>query len=489
MLLSKILNSVNAIKVFGSPELIEVKGISNNSSEIERGWIFVAIKGQKKDGHDFIPEVINKNAAAVVMEDDCFPDEIFAHSNCVKIIVKNSRKAFAEFSTTFYDNPSTKLHLIGITGTKGKTTTAFITKQIFDYANTQCGLLGTIANYIGNDEIPAKLTTPETNVINSLLKKMVDNGNKACVMEVSSHSLELHRVTNLKFSCAVFTNITQDHFDFHKTFDAYLLAKKKLFDGLYENAKLIFNIDDANAHRIIADSKAQKFSYGTSDSADFKIKNIKYDLDGTQFNLVNKDFTEEFHLPLIGNFNAYNATAAIVSAYLFGIEIKIIKEAVSLTKQVPGRFEVIKHQNKKVIVDYSHTTDSLRQALEAIHHLTQDEKIYCVFGCGGNRDKLKRPDMGKVASELSDFVYVTSDNPRDEEPMKIIDDIIQGISRKNYVIEENREEAIRKAICESERNSVILIAGKGHENYQEIHGIRKYFSDKETAIKYLELCR
>lgn len=488
MKISEILNSVNVIQVIGNPGKVEVKAISNKSNEIEEGYVFVAIKGMKKDGHEFIPEAISKKAAAIILEDDKLPDEIFLQSNCVKILVKNSRKAFAQFATALYSDPSSKLNLIGITGTKGKTTTAFMIKQILDFSGNECGLLGTIANYIGKDEIPAKLTTPETNVINEFLGKMVERGSKACVMEVSSHSLELYRTEGLKFSFAVFTNITSDHFDFHKTFESYLSAKKKLFDQLSESANIVYNLDDLNSGKLLSNSKAKKYSYGMNPDADFVISDIRYDLNGTAFKIKSKLFEKDFTIPLIGVFNAYNAAAAIITSFVLGIKIEIIKEAIAKVKQVPGRFEVIKNKKKTVIVDYSHTTDSLRQALQAVHHLTKSKKIYCVFGCGGNRDKLKRPEMGEAASELSDFVFVTSDNPRDEEPMNIIDDIIKGIKRSNYAIEENREEAIRKAICESEENAVILIAGKGHENYQEIHGIRKYFSDRETAIKYLEEC-
>ena len=488
MKISEILNSVNVIQVIGNPEKVEVKAISNNSNEIEEGYVFVAIKGMKKDGHEFIPEAISKKAAAIILEDDKLPDEIFLQSNCVKILVKNSRKAFAQFATALYSDPSAKLNLIGITGTKGKTTTAFMIKQILDFSGNECGLLGTIANYIGKDEIPAKLTTPETNVINEFLGKMVERGSKACVMEVSSHSLELYRTEGLKFSVAVFTNITSDHFDFHKTFESYLSAKKKLFDQLSESANIVYNLDDLNSGKLLSNSKAKKYSYGMNPDADFVISDIRYDLNGTAFKIKSKLFEEDFTIPLIGVFNAYNAAAAIITSFVFGIKIEIIKEAIAKVKQVPGRFEVIKNKKKTVIVDYSHTTDSLRQALQAVHHLTKGEKIYCVFGCGGDRDKLKRPEMGEAAAELSDFVFVTSDNPRDEEPMSIINDIITGIKKSNYAIEEKREEAIRRAICESEENAVILIAGKGHENYQEIHGIRKYFSDRETAIKYLERC-
>lgn len=489
MKLSEILNGIEVMQVIGSAELRDVKGISNNSLEINEDWIFVAIKGTKLDGHNFVIDAVNKNAAAVIIEENKFDDEIFIHSNCVKILVKDSRKALAQVSKKFWRDPSSGLNLVGITGTKGKTTTSFLIKNILDSLGETCGMLGTISNYIGKNKYQAKLTTPEAHTINSFLNKMIEARCSACSMEVSSHSLELQRVYGLNFKFAVFTNITSDHFDFHKNFESYLRAKKKLFDMLSEDANIVYNIDDPNANRLIKDSAAKKFSFGQNENADFRLSNINYDLNGTTFVLTHKELTESFFTSLIGAFNAYNAAAAIAVAFLMGKGIEEIKNALAIAEQVPGRFEVINYKMKKVIVDYSHTTDSLKQALEAIHHLVTNEKIYTVFGCGGNRDKLKRPEMGKVATELSDFVYITSDNPRDEKPSDIINDIISGIEKSNYKIVEKREEAIKSAILDSEKNAVILIAGKGHENYQEINGVRKYFSDKETAMKYLELCQ
>ncbi|GAB4133791.1 MAG: UDP-N-acetylmuramoyl-L-alanyl-D-glutamate--2,6-diaminopimelate ligase [Ignavibacteriales bacterium] len=488
MKLSEILNNVDVIQVVGNAELRDVKGVSNNSLEIKDDWIFVAIKGTKLDGHNFILEAINKNVAAVIIEENKFDDEIFIHSNCVKILVKDSRKALAQVSKKFWSDPSSELQLVGITGTKGKTTTSFLIKNILDSLGDSCGMLGTISNYIGKTEYQAKLTTPESHSINSFLRKMIDAGCAACSMEVSSHSLELHRVDGLNFKFAVFTNITSDHFDFHKNFKSYLKAKKKLFDMLSEESIIIYNADDPNSNELIKDSVAVKYSFGQKTNSDFKIVDIKYDLNGTTFTLTHKEFCESFFTSLIGKFNAYNAAAAIAVAFLMGKNISEIKNALAIAEQVPGRFEIISNKMKKVIVDYSHTTDSLKQALEAVHHLVTNEKIYTVFGCGGNRDKLKRPEMGKVATELSDFVYITSDNPRDEKPADIINDIISGIEKSNYKIIEKREDAIKEAILNSEKNAVVLIAGKGHENYQEISGVRKYFSDKDTAMKYLELC-
>jgi UDP-N-acetylmuramoyl-L-alanyl-D-glutamate--2,6-diaminopimelate ligase len=290
----------------------------------------------------------------------------------------------------------------------------------------------------------------------------------------------------LDFSAAIFSNITSDHLDFHLTFDEYLKAKKLLFDGLSSNSFAIINADDAAAHEIVKDCKAKIVTYGMTDNSDYKIGNIKYDLNGTNFTITSNGVEYNISTSLIGTFNAYNATSAFATAHSLGLRANKIIDGIKSSPQVPGRFEVIGNGNRKVIVDYSHTADSLEKALQAVREIVKDiNQVVTVFGCGGDRDKTKRPIMGKVASDLSDKVFVTSDNPRTENPFEIIEDIKKGISKNNYAVEENREEAIKKAIQSSDDNAVILIAGKGHENYQEINGIRNHFSDQEIALKYL----
>lgn len=488
MKLNELLNKVKVIQVVGNAELKEIEDITINSQNVKKNSIFFAIEGFKTDGHKFIPDAINQGASAVVLQKaNAYPDQLFIHSNCVKIVVDDSRKALAEFSNFFYGEPSKKLTLIGITGTKGKTTTAFYVKNIFEKAGHKSGLIGTIANYIGDKEVKTMLTTPQPNEINSLLAQMVSEGCSHCVMEVSSHALHLHRVDYLNFKIGIFTNITSDHMDYHKTFEHYLNSKKILFDMIPSNGKLIINADDPNYEQLLTDAKAKMFFYGTSDMSNFKIQNIEYTLDGTTFEIDYDGKKIQFSTKLVGHFNAYNATAAISTAILSGIDFQTVIEGIKTTPQVPGRFEVVSKKNKKVIIDYSHTSDSLKQALIAIHHIVKNERpVYTVFGCGGDRDRTKRPVMGSIASSMSKKVFVTSDNPRTENPKKIIDEILSGIKENNYTAIENREEAIRSAIFESEDNAVILIAGKGHENYQEINGVRKHFSDKEIAIKYLE---
>jgi UDP-N-acetylmuramoyl-L-alanyl-D-glutamate--2,6-diaminopimelate ligase len=487
MELTQLLNMVNAIQVTGEVQRKDVSGIVYDSRKVQKNSIFVAIKGYKTDGHKFLQDAINKGAVAVVVEDqNSIPDELIAHAKIAKIVVENCRKALAELSKGFYKDPTSKLKLIGITGTNGKTTSTFILKNILQGAGYKTGLVGTIANYVGEQKIDSKLTTPESNDLNNFFYEMIESGCSHAVMEVSSHSLILNRVFGLDFSVAIFSNITSDHLDFHQTFEEYLKAKKILFDDLSSDSFAIINSDDISSKEIVKDSKAKIVTYGITDNSDYTIKDIRYDLNGTEFTITHNKIDYIINTSLIGTFNAYNATSAFATAHSLGIDESKIMKGIKSSPQVPGRFEVLGKGKKKVIVDYSHTADSLEKALQATREIVKgNNQVVTVFGCGGDRDKTKRPIMGKVASELSDKVFVTSDNPRTENPFEIIEDIKKGISKNNFEVEENREEAIAKAIRNSNDDAVILIAGKGHENYQEINGVRKHFSDQEVAIKYL----
>ena len=491
MKLDQLINSIASVSISGFPELKDIRNITNNSAEVNSESIFVAIKGYKTDGRKYIAHAISNGVQAVVMEADAeTPDALFIQNDVVKIVVTNSRRTFAELSCALYGNPSKELKLIGITGSNGKTTTAFYIKNILETAGFKTGLLGTIANYVGDEKIDSSLTTPEPNKINQYLREMVNSDYTHCVMEVSSHSLTLDRVYGLDFDYALFTNITSDHLDFHSDFDNYLASKKILFDSIKPSGKIIFNKDDENWEQLLKENTHALYSYGTENDSEFTINNVEFNLDGTSFDLLYKEKSYQMDTQLIGRFNAYNAAGAAAIGLLEEIQIDTVTEGIKSTPQVPGRFEVVGSGAKKVIVDYSHTADSLQKALESIHHITKSVRpIYTVFGCGGDRDKSKRPIMGKIASELSDHIYVTSDNPRSEDPLKIIEEIITGIEGKVAVINPDREEAIKNAICNSEENAVILIAGKGHEDYQIINGVKKYFSDKETAIKYLTECK
>jgi UDP-N-acetylmuramoyl-L-alanyl-D-glutamate--2,6-diaminopimelate ligase len=487
MELTQLLNSVHAIQVTGDIQRKDVADIIYDSRKVQKNSLFIAIKGFNTDGHKFLQDAINKGAVAVVVEDDnSIPDDLITHTRAAKILVSDSRKALSELSKGFFNDPTKILKLIGITGTNGKTTSTFILKNILQSAGFKTGLVGTIANYIGDVKVDSKLTTPESNDLNRFFYDMIEAGCSHAIMEVSSHSLVLNRVYGLEFSVAMFSNITSDHLDFHQTFDEYLKAKKILFDGLSATSFAVINSDDDNSERIVKDCKANIITYGVSENSDYQIKNINYDLNGTDFTITHKSIEYSIHTALIGTFNAYNATSAFATAHCLGIDAEKIVDEIKSSPQVPGRFEVLGNGKKKVIVDYSHTADSLEKALQAVREIVKDKsKIVTVFGCGGDRDKTKRPVMGKVASELSDKVFVTSDNPRTENPFEIIEEIKKGISKNNYEVEENREEAIKKAIQSSDDNAVILVAGKGHENYQEINGIRNHFSDREIAIKYL----
>lgn len=487
MELTELINSVHVIQVIGNVQQKDVTGIFHDSRRVIEGSVFVAIKGFNVDGHRFINEVLGKGVLAVILEDDkAVPDEIFLHTGTAKILVKDSRQALAEISKGFYKNVSEKIKLIGITGTKGKTTTAFIIKSILETAGIKTGLIGTIANYIGDKKIESLLTTPESNDLNELLLEMYSQGCSHVVMEVSSHALALKRVYGLDFSAAVFTNISSDHLDFHKNFENYLSSKKILFDNLSSSAFGVYNADDNSSQRIIENRVAPLYSLGKSPGADFFISNISYSLNGTNFDLVNSNRTYTISTNLVGEFNAYNAAFAFAVTTLLGTDPALAVSGIRNTPQVPGRFEITGIGNKKVIIDYSHNADSLEKTLRVINNIIDSENpLYTVFGCGGNRDRTKRPVMGKIASEFSKKVFITSDNPRNEDPLSIIKEIESGIKKNNYEIIEDREEAIRKAIKQSEPDAVILVAGKGHETYQEIKGVRRHFSDREVADKYL----
>lgn len=494
MKLVDILNNVTNAQVKGSPDRIDILKLSIDSRTVDEDTLFFAISGFKVDGHSFIPEVIAKGIKAVVVnKESVLPDELFRVNDCTMILVDDTRKTLAEISNIFFGQPSRKLKLIGITGTKGKTTTAYLIKNILDNSGYKTGLIGTVENIIGDTKIPSRLTTPESHEINQYLAEMVNAGFEYCVMEVSSHSLALHRVDYLDFDFAVFTNLTSDHMDFHENKEHYLNSKKILFDNLKEEAWAVFNADDVNHSELIKDSSAHLVSFGAKGNSDFNISDLKYDFDGSRFVISSENDSINLTTNLIGEFNIYNTAAAASVCRVLGLSWDQIQGGIDNLKSINGRFEVIPDYEKKVIIDFSHTADSLKEALLAINeinkHLESQKQIVTVFGCGGNRDKTKRPLMGKHAVELSNFVVITSDNPRDEEPMEIINDILKGVSKNNYKVIEDREEAIKTAILDSMPESIILIAGKGHETYQIVKGVKSHFSDKEVAEKYLKQCQ
>ena len=432
MKLAELLNGVKSLQITGDVSNKEVTSIEYDSRNVKENSLFAAIKGFNVDGHLFIQDAINRGAIAVIYENNnSVHENLIEDGKVVKIFVSDSRIALAQVSNFFYSQPSRNLNLIGITGTNGKTTVSYLIKSIMHEAGIRTGLLGTISNYVGDAKIESKLTTPEANNLNYLLFQMVNEDCKYAVMEVSSHALVLKRVSNLFYSSAIFTNITSEHLDFHKDFQSYLTAKKILFDNLTNDAIVIYNSDDKHSADILKNCTAKKYSYGKIREADFQIKNIEYDLSGTTFTINYKQEGYNIETSLVGGFNAYNATAAFALCKLYGINENQIISGIKNTQQIPGRFEVIKEGNRNVIVDYSHTPDSLQKSLEAIRSLNKERsEVVTVFGCGGNRDKTKRPEMGRIATELSDKVVITSDNPRNEDPFEIIEDIKSGIEKK-----------------------------------------------------------
>lgn len=492
MKLGEILKHIKVRKFIGDKE-IEIKDIAYDSRKVEEGSLFVAIKGLNSDGHRFIPEAVLAGAVGVVVEDDeIIDDEYFIEKGVAKILVGDSRKALALISSAFYGFPSRKLKLIGVTGTNGKTTTTHLVKSILESAGLKTGLVGTINYVIGDEVIPAVQTTPESLDLNRFLSKMVDNGISACAMEVSSHALALDRVYGFDFDVGVFTNLTQDHLDFHRTFDAYFQAKKILFDSLKESAYAIYNIDDPYGEKIVADTKAMKLSYGKSERADVRVKDVKLNFDGMNLTIqMPTGEPLEINSKLIGEFNVYNILASVAVGYALGIEHEDIKKGVENLENVRGRFEkIISPDGYVVIIDYAHTPDALEKCIDTILKLREQAgggKLITVFGCGGDRDRGKRPVMGKIATEKSDITVITSDNPRFEDPQKIIDDILEGVKKDSvYYIFVDRAEAIKRALEMAQKGDIVLIAGKGHEEYQIVRDVKIPFSDKDVVFEFFK---
>ncbi|MFX0548899.1 UDP-N-acetylmuramoyl-L-alanyl-D-glutamate--2,6-diaminopimelate ligase [Hathewaya histolytica] len=483
MLLTNILKGIDFKLISGSLD-IEINKICYDHRKIENGDLFFALKGATVDGHDFIKEAIKKGAIAVVLSKEVQDD----FHNTTLIQVEYGRKALAKASSNYYDNPSDKLKLIGITGTNGKTTSTFMIKSILESEGHKVGLVGTIANYIGNKKIDSSHTTPESLELHKLFKEMLDEGIEYCVMEVSSHSLSLDRVYGVKFKYGIFTNLTQDHLDFHKTFDAYFEAKYKLFE-MSENA--VINIDDPYGERIIEllQSKGNKniVTYSIDKESDYKAFDESIHSRGVEFKVLHDMANENLYCALPGRYNIYNSLGAIIVALEEGIKLEDVKKALSKA-MVPGRCEILTHNKNlgfEIIVDYAHTPDGLENILSTAREFTRG-KLISVFGCGGDRDKTKRPIMGKIGCDLSDIAVITSDNPRTEEPMSIIEDILVGLKTDNYIVVENRREAIKRAIIEAQNGDVIVIAGKGHEDYQILKTGKIHFDEREVVDEILK---
>lgn len=475
--LKDILYKVSANKIFGVTNIV-VKNLVFDSRKAAYNTVFIALKGVAVDGHLFIDKAINLGAIVVVCED--FPKE--QKEGVTYIQVSDTKIALAIMASNFYDNPSSKIPLIGVTGTNGKTTVASLLYQLFKKAGYKVGLLSTVKVLVDETEFKATHTTPDSVTINSYLDKMIEAGVDFCFMEVSSHGIHQKRTEGLTFAGGVFTNLSHDHLDYHDTFAAYRNVKKHFFDTLPKSAFVLANIDDKNGHFMLQNSKAIKKTYALKTAADYKVKILEKQLSGT---LIAVDGTEVW-IKLIGVFNIYNVTAVIATAELLGLEKLEILTILSALESVSGRFEyVISQDGVTAIVDYAHTPDALKNVLETINDIKIGaEKVITVVGCGGDRDKTKRPKMAHIASQLSNQVIFTSDNPRTENPQTILEDMEAGIALQNYkktLTILDRKQAIRTACKFSEPGDILLIAGKGHENYQETNGVRIHFDDLEEV--------
>jgi UDP-N-acetylmuramoyl-L-alanyl-D-glutamate--2,6-diaminopimelate ligase len=486
MKFSELIKNISSVKVQCKNDF-EVDGLAYDSRNVKNNYVFFAIKGFKTDGNQFIETAIQNGAKAIISSDESNVDNF--------IVTQDVRKTMAEISCAYYDNPSHKINLIGVTGTNGKTTTTYVLKNIFETAGYKTGLMGTIDYMFGDKKVDSKLTTPESIEINYMLNEMVKADITYCVMEVSSVALELNRVYGLKFKAGIFTNLTSEHLDFHENMVNYFNAKKILFDELPTDSIAVSNKDDVYGENILSDSKAQKFFYSIQNPSDFKAENICMDTTGLEFNVNVNNSKYYFETSLTGRFNVYNSLAAIATSMSIRIKIDKVQKALKNIAPVNGRFNIMNLPNDaSAIIDYSHTSDSLKNAIETAIEIISERgrsgRVITIFGCGGNRDTTKRPIMGKTATDLSDYVIITSDNPRFENPDAIIKEIVAGIHEKNnYETEINREQAIKRGMEIAQRGDLVLICGKGHETYQEINGVRNHFDDKEMVEKYKNLAK
>ncbi len=477
MRLNELLKNVETLNIIGDVE-VEITGVNIDSRRIEKGHLFVAIPGTQTDGHKYIPKAIELGAAAVLCEN--MPEQQVPGVTYIQ--VASTEDAVGKVATLFYGDPSRKLKLVGVTGTNGKTTIATLLYNMFRKFGHKCGLLSTVCNYIEDEAIPADHTTPDPIELNRLLAQMVDAGCEYAFMECSSHAIAQKRIGGLKFAGGLFTNLTRDHLDYHKTFENYRDAKKAFFDGLDKDAFAITNADDKNGQIMVQNCKAQVKTYSTRTMADFKAKIIECHFEGMYLDINGKEVGVQF----IGKFNVSNLLAVYGAAVMLGKKPEDILLILSTLKSVNGRLEPIHSpEGYTAIVDYAHTPDALENVLNAIHEVLNGKgKVITVCGAGGNRDKGKRPLMAQEAVKQSDKVIITSDNPRFEEPQDIINDMLAGLDQKQMkkvVSIVDRREAIRTACMLAEKGDVILIAGKGHEDYQEIKGVKHHFDDKEVV--------
>jgi UDP-N-acetylmuramoyl-L-alanyl-D-glutamate--2,6-diaminopimelate ligase len=482
--LSDILYKVKISSVEGYTS-VEVDDIQIDSRKINPGAAFIAVKGGSTDGHQFIDKAITNGAVAIVYED--LP--VDKKAGVVYVQVENSAAAVGYMANNFFGRPSTKIKLVGVTGTNGKTTIATLLYKLFTRLGYKCGLLSTVANQVGEKVVPATLTTPDAVSLNRLLSEMVENGCTHVFMETSSHAIHQHRITGLQYAGGIFSNISHDHLDYHQTFDEYIRVKKSFFDSLPSTVFAISNADDKRGTVMLQNTQAKKYYYSLKTIADFKGKILDNSLSG----LIMTVNDIEVHFRMIGEFNAYNLLAVFGAAVCLGEEKQEVLTELSVLTGAEGRFDYMVSPREKIIaiVDYAHTPDALLNVLATIKKLKKGfEQIITVVGCGGDRDRTKRPIMAEAACEYSDKAIFTSDNPRSEEPIQIIKDMEEGLSaaaKRKYISIVDRKEAIKTAISLAKPEDIILIAGKGHEKYQEIKGVRNHFDDKEVVKEMFEM--
>ncbi len=474
MKVHELTKNLNA-EYFGNTD-VEIKGIAYDSRKVKPGYLFIAIKGYETDGHKYIDKAVENGAVAVIGEDDL-------HCSCAYVKTEDSRKAMAVCGAEFYGNPQNKLKIIGITGTNGKTTTTYLVRQILMLKGLRCDLIGTNQIIIGEEKIESSRTTPESLDLFEIFHRIEQSGGKYVVMEVSSHSLCLDRVYGVTFETALMTNITQDHLDFHKTMDNYADAKAILFKMSKSGA---VNNDADYADKIKKAAVGEVITYSINSDSMLQAKNLKMSERGVIFDIEYKGETHEMRLGIPGKFSIYNALGAICVCLNLGIDISDIEKGLILAKPIKGRIEVLHIPTPyTVIIDYAHTPDGLENIINAVRGFAKG-RVITVFGCGGNRDTTKRPKMGSIAESLSDFVIVTSDNPRFEDPDAIIEDVLAGMHKDNHIAIENRRDAIRYAMETAMENDIIILAGKGHETYQVIGDVNQDFNERDIIKELLE---
>lgn len=476
----EILYKVNINKVIGDTGTL-IRNVVSDSREVTKKDLYIAIDGVNVDGHKFINSSIKKGAICIVCE--VLPEKL--HEGILYVLVKSTRDSIGIISSNYFSNPSSKLKLIGVTGTNGKTTIATLLYSLYKTAGLKAGLISTVINYVDEKEMDSTQTTPDSLTINKLLYQMVEEGIQYCFMEVSSHGIEQRRISGLEFSGGIFSNLTHDHLDYHNSFEDYRDVKKDFFDNLPNTAFSLINKDDKNGKYMVQNTKSRIFTYGLKTYADYKIKILEFSLEG----MLLKINESEFWSNLSGRFNAYNLLAVFSTASILGMPFSETLQLMSMLKNVKGRFEYLKLNNITAIVDYAHTPDALKNIINSINEIkTNKESLITIIGCGGNRDRSKRPVMGDIASSLSSKVIFTSDNPRNESPEEIIQDMVSGVKPLNSVKTisiANRKEAIKTACQLAKSNDIILIAGKGHEKFQEINDKKHLFDDYKVVKECL----